>query len=444
MAAAETGLREAVGPANLFVGDGASGYAVDGIAPRYAVFPATVDELSRCLAVATAENLSVVPWGGGTAMALGGVPSRVDLVVGLCRLNRVVEYVPADLTISVQAGITLSTLQHTLHPYRQLLPVEAPSPERATIGGCVAVSTHGPLRTRYGAVRDLLLGTQVVHADGTVTRGGGKVVKNVTGYDMPKLYAGSLGTLGIITEASFRLFPAPRAEATWCIRCLSAAHAVDTALDILASSVVPNRVELLGGDARQALSPILGQPAQGGVLLAVSIGGVPDGVEQQGRRLETLPGVRGQIMGRLEEELHNRFWRAVIDLPLTLWKAAGGRALGLKVSCLPSDGAKLVSIVENVASQYRLSYTLVGGVGHGVLHVVLAGVNREVAGRVLDGVRQGATALGGACVVERVDPALKPGLDIWGPVANMDLMAGLKGAFDPKGILNPGRFVGGL
>jgi glycolate oxidase FAD binding subunit len=209
------GLRGIVGAEHVLAEDRCARYAVDGKAPRAAAFPGSVEELSEVMRLASSERLSVVPWGSGTKISLGGIPERVDLLVGLARFNRIIDYEPADLTATIEGGALLREVQAYLGQRRQFLPLDPPSAARATIGGILATNASGPRRLLHGAARDLLIGLRVVHADGTVTRGGAKVVKNVSGYDMPKLYIGSLGTLGIIVEGTFRIYPLPAVERTW-------------------------------------------------------------------------------------------------------------------------------------------------------------------------------------------------------------------------------------
>ena len=200
-------------------------YAVDGVIPTVVVSPGTVEEVSAVLAACSKADAAVVPWGGGAHMGLGGVPKKVDVVLALGRMNQVIDHEPGDMTSTVQAGMTLSHFQSHLGRHGQFLSLDPPGGSRATIGGILAANASGPRRLRYGTARDLLIGLRVVHADGTVTKGGAKVVKNVTGYDMNKLYVGSLGTLGVIVEATFRLYPIPPVERTWVASFPAAAKA---------------------------------------------------------------------------------------------------------------------------------------------------------------------------------------------------------------------------
>jgi FAD/FMN-containing dehydrogenase len=184
------------------------------VTPRWVVAPGSVPELGRVVALAREERLAVVPRGSGSAMALGHPVGRPHVVVDLGRMNHIVEYNPDDLTATVQAGTTLERFAALLRPRAQVLPLDPPGGPRRTLGGLAATGASGPLRLRYGTLRDLLLGVRFVQADGVVTWGGAKVVKSVTGYDVPKLMVGALGTLGVLAELTLRLHPAPACERT--------------------------------------------------------------------------------------------------------------------------------------------------------------------------------------------------------------------------------------
>ena len=249
-------------------GPGLKQYAVDSIEPGAAVFPNTIEEVSHLLSAADRDGKAVVPWGGGTAMGLGNLPRACDLVIGTARLNRLLEYEPSDLTVVVEAGITLGALQEELGEKGQFLPLDPPLPDKATIGGILSANSSGPIRAHFGAIRDRLIGIKVVNAHGDVTKGGGKVVKNVSGYDMNKVYTGALGTLGIIVEAAFKLAPLFRETRSLLIGCDTTTEAGDLAKDLRAAGVYPVALQLVGGG---------GFAVRTGYAVALKIGGVRGG-----------------------------------------------------------------------------------------------------------------------------------------------------------------------
>src|SRR5712692_4406830 len=182
---------------------------VDGVLPGIVVEPGTQEELGKVLACAGRAGLAVIPRGSGTKIGWGNPPRRADLVLSTARLNGILEHAWGDMTATVQAGCKVAQFQRTLAEHGQRLALDPLWPERATIGGILATNDSGALRARFGSLRDLIIGVTLALADGTLARSGGKVVKNVAGYDLPKLAAGSLGTLGVIAEAVFRLHPLP-------------------------------------------------------------------------------------------------------------------------------------------------------------------------------------------------------------------------------------------
>src|SRR5437763_1288317 len=213
---------------------------VDGLRPRWVVRPASIEQLSRVLALACDGRLGVIPRGAGSSLELGNPPARVDVVLELAELDQVIEYNPDDLTITVQAGISAGALASLLAPRRQWLALDPPGIAARTVGGIVATNASGPRRMRYGASRDLLLGVRFVQADGVVTWGGAKVVKSVSGYDVPKLMVGALGTLGVLGELTLRLHPAPPFEATWLAAFTDLAAAQAFTARLVDSPVQPN------------------------------------------------------------------------------------------------------------------------------------------------------------------------------------------------------------
>lgn len=237
-------------------------YAVQGLLPACVVAPANLDELAAVMRVAHELGAAVAPWGGGTQQNIGNPPARLDLVVRTERLNQVLVHEPDDLTISVAAGMTIGALRSYLAQYGQMLPLDPPLPDRATIGGLLATGMDGPRRLGYGTLRELLIGIAVVEADGRISRGGGMVVKNVSGFDMMKLYRGSLGTLAIIASANFKLQPIPRAATTLLCHFADPAGAFAAVEALQVTQLTPTAAEFLN---HAALARVLGAD------------GIPDG-----------------------------------------------------------------------------------------------------------------------------------------------------------------------
>ena len=422
-------LAAIVGAPHLAIGAPA---AVDGVAPRFIARPADVGQVSRLLACAHAEGLTVVPRGAGTALGLGHPPARVDLLLDLARLDRVVEYEPADVTVSVEAGITLDELAQVLGKHRQFLPLDPPAWRARTVGGVLATNASGPLRFRYGTGRDVLLGVRFVQADGSITWGGAKVVKSVTGYDVPKLLTGSLGTLGVIVETTLRLHPVPDAERAWLFGFASLDAAQGLVAAILDSTLQPSRLEIMNA----ASLVTLGHPTTAAGV-AVSVASVEEAVRAQGETLARLAAGASGAARPLGEDFWDAYGPAIT-------RTVDG--LRLRIACLAGSVAATVAAIEALAREQRVTARVAGGAGVGALAAVLEGAGLEWQARVLEPLRERLAGEGGSVVVEQCPRALKDSIDVWGPIdpSVLALTKRIKTEFDPKGVLNPGRFVGRL
>lgn len=431
-AALTDGLASIVGAERLLTNPATlARYAVDGVQPRWVALPARLEELSRLLRLAWDEHLAVVPRGSGRRMGLGNIPARVDLVVELSRFSELLACEPDDLTVTVQAGITLQALAAQLAVHRQFLPLDLVVGAPRTVGGVMAVNDAGPLRFRYGTARDLLLGVRFVQADGTLTWGGAKVVKSVTGYDIPKLLVGSLGTLGFLAELTLRLHPIPEAEGHWLVSFSSAERAGEFLTSILGSSVQPCRLELLNGEALHEVG-LPSTPA----AVAVTVGSVADAVRSQAA---TLEGFARRHAAERHVLITPDFW---LGLGRLLSPEDG---VVLKVVTLPALSADRLSLIETVATSLGLRARVVAEAGHGVLRSSLTGSLsvEEWERDVIVPLRERVAPEGGSVVVEAAPRALKERFDVWGPIEPgvLAIMKRLKAEFDPRGILNPGRFV---
>jgi glycolate oxidase FAD binding subunit len=284
-------------------------------------------------------------------------------------------------------------------------------------------------------MRDLLLGLTVVRADGTVVKGGGRVVKNVTGYDLPKLHAGALGTLGVIVEAHLRLHPRPAEERSWVFGFASAEAALHAALDVRNTPVVLSRCQLVTAGALRALA----ESEPPAAALAVTIGSVPEAVRAQGAQVADICGRMGSPA--IEVPQADGWWQRIADVT---WPENPTADLAMRIGIRPTDAVKALRAVEAVrpsGSALRATINLATG----VLHATLAPVEARRVGGVVAGTREALAALDGTCVVEHAPPGALPGLDVWGNVGPaVEAMRRLKRELDPAGVLNPGRYVGGI
>jgi glycolate oxidase FAD binding subunit len=407
---------------------------IDGRRPRWVIRPESLDQLGRVLALAADGGLAVAPRGAGSSLELGNPPARVDLVVDLTGLDQVVEYNPDDLTITVQAGITAGALAAVLAPHRQWLTLDPPGSATRTVGGIAATAASGPLRARYGTARDLLLGVRFVQADGVLTWGGSKVVKSVSGYDVPKLMVGALGTLGILGELTLRLHPLPETERTWLIVFDSARAAQALVERILDSTLQPSRLEMFN---EQALRRVSAEPP--GVGVAVSIGSVAEAVREQGERLTEM----ARSSERRIVPMSDGFW----DRTSIAMRAQPGATV-LHVSSLADRLAGTVGAIEEafgVASP-GAEVCLTGCAPLGTLRATVIGAGVAETAAVTRRIRALVAEVGGGVVIARGALELRQAVDPWGPIEPgvFALMRALRDEFDRNRVLNPGRYVGGL
>lgn len=417
---------------------------VDGLAPHLLVSPGSPEQLAAVLKISSGHGAPVIPRGSGTKLGLGNAPEGGDVWVSTLRLDKILEYTPADMTVCLQAGMRLFELQRTLAKEGQFLPLDPPYGENATIGGVMATNSSGPLRAGYGTARDLLIGIRVAHADGALTKAGGKVVKNVTGYDLNKLYIGSLGTLGVFVEANFKLHPLPAVEKT-VLGALNSATAAAAAVDALVGSVLmPNSVELLdAGAAAQVMGGVRG----GGWTILVKFGGRREAVDRQvSDMVGIFAGLGSAAPEVIDDKDQARLWQTLRELPRTA--AEAGDAV-CRVSVLSSELPAAFAAAEAVASAAGLGVMAWGRALNGTGYVALAGAagNPDAARAAIRSLRARLADTKAAVVVESCPTAVKEGLDVWhGPIdpAALEIMRSIKAQFDPKRTLNPGRFVGGI
>lgn len=424
-------LAEILGPEHARSDDAArAAHAVDGVSPRWVAAPGSTEEMSRVVALAAGEGLAVCPCGSGSSLGIGHVPRRLDIALDCRRLDRVLDYVPEDMVASVGAGVTLNQLARRLEAHRQQLPLDPPGGGARTLGGVLATGASGPLRFRYGTARDLLLGVRFIQADGTITWGGARVVKSVSGYDVPKLLVGSLGTIGVIAEATLRLHPVPPAAGSWRFGFSSAAGAAAFLGALVLSAVEPDRVALLSGSASRHRSGVTSRLA-----VAVSVASAAEAVTSQGEVLARLGREHGAEVASLGPE----FW-AGLDRELAAPVLA-------RLAGEPGRLVARLQALEDGARAAGLEVSAIGEARSGVLRAALTGpVTGPLLRRVVEPLREALAPDGGSLVLERVPVALKSECDVWGAVfpGVLDIMRRLKQELDPAGILNPGRFVGGL
>ena len=420
--------------------DSLRNYVVDGLLPRVVITPTAVEQVAQIVALTSQHDLTLLSRGGGSRMNVGGLPERIDVLLETARLTRLLEHEAPDLTCHVEAGLTLAALQAQLATKGQQLALDPPDAQQATLGGLLASNACGPKRLRYGAARDLVIGLQVVQANGEVAHSGGRVVKNVAGYDLNKLYIGSFGTLGIIVEANFKLQPLPLAERTLLLTYTTATDAMQTATAVLGSLIDPSAIELIDPGAASDMSDFFGiNLPTNGYTLALDFEGSTTTIDRQLDETRLLARKHGALMGDdLDGEAQTRFWEAVRE------HMQG--SITCKVAVLVTQVAPYLARVTQVCRQHKLESATIAHAGNGILYIELR--PSDATPRIVEAIntlRQHAQEAGGSLVVEHCPAELKRLIDVWGkPGSDFYLMQRLKNQFDPKGTFVRGRFVGGL
>ena len=413
----EESLRAVVGTENLRAASTADGFS--GVLPQFVAEPKDEKQLATVLSIANDAGIAVIPRGGGTKLDWGNSPKNAQLILSTARLSRIVEHAWADLTVTVEAGCTLQSLQKTLAQHGQRLAFDGLWPERATIGGVLSTNDSGSLRLRFGALRDLIIGVTIALPDGTLASSGGKVVKNVAGYDLPKLVTGAFGTLGIITRAVFRLHPLPRATKSFSFAGDNSQAVQQHILAIQDSQLAHTALQI-----RCAA----GEPPSADILFEATDAGLA-AQESQLRKL----------LGPTRVELSSEsIWNARQNL----WDPPSNTTLLSRISLLPTNIAKTLDSLQSIGNSQSVSSRMVlQATGVGMVRLEGSPPQSLAAVEQLRGELQ---SRGGSLVVLRRPAELHP-IDAWGDAGDtVLLMRAVKHQLDPKNTLNPGRFVGGI
>ena len=410
---------------------------------RMITAPPTPEVLAETLAEATAQRRAVTPWGAGRHQHLGLPPSDDAFPLSTVGLARILEYAPADLTMTLEAGARLADVQALLSANGQWLPWDPPGGRAATIGGLLAAGRSGPLRLGYGTPRDWLLGAHVALGDGRLVKSGGKVVKNVAGYDAHKLHLGALGTLGVLISVTLKLAPLPERSATLAFTSPSHDVLFEAAELLRRPPLAPTSLAIVGAPAAKRL--LTSVPNQQSMILARYVG-VERAVERQLREARAnLAGISSQSdLVLYDIEAGDRTSLAVVWERISEYAMPVGTELVLRIGVRPPAlGSALTLLSQQLPPETELlGYPGVGlayarwfpdAADHGTLAHTLAELRRVLAPHE------------GYLVVEAAPPALRTTLDLWGPPPlTLPIMQRLKAQWDPAGILNPGRYLPGL
>jgi glycolate oxidase FAD binding subunit len=434
-----------------------AGYEVDGMRPAAAVFAKSAEEISELLKFAAAEKLSVIPCGSRTKLGIGMPPARYDIALDLSRMNCVLAFEPRDLTLGVEPGILFSDLALTLAGEKQFLPMNPPFRARATIGGILAADSASPLRHFYGGPRDFVLGLEFVTGDGAIAKSGGRVVKNVSGYDLHKLLIGSLGTLAVITRANFKTFPMPPEQVVFVAVCEGAAGAIEFCRLLGRSPLGALQVDMVSPDAARVL-------VASGVTefqlherrwsVVISAAGSARVVERHRREIPAIAAKANvHDLAALGESEPSRKAAAgllggIREFPALI--LAGDRAaIIFRIASLPNQMEFIAGNLRDLAAKHSIRAALVMR-PHGLVYFAIMPSRGEVVdvrnlARLAEAVFEEADEFGAKARVEFAPTELKRALNVWGaPRPDFELMRRVKKVFDPGNVLSPGRFAGGI
>jgi glycolate oxidase FAD binding subunit len=406
--------------------------AVSGVQPQLVVAPGSENELAQVLKLANDNDITILPRGGGTKMTWGNPPKRADVILSTARLNRVLEHSWSDLTVTVEAGCTFLGLASTVSFRRQRLALDALWPSHATIGGTLSTNDSGRLRLRFGSLRDLVIGVTLVLADGTIAKSGGKVVKNVAGYDLPKLVTGAFGTLGVITQATFRLHPYPIQSRTISCVMRDAREAQRLLLAILDSQLAHSALQIRFEASSQPQLDVVFEATEAGCAA-------------QTDQLKNIVAPAAMI-----DSSDTFVWYARQELYSQ--STAMGRNNAGAASPVASAVGKVAVLPTQIAEAYDTLATAIAAnhanlsavfYATGIGTIFVASAPKDLAA-VLKQLRVKIETIGGSLEITH-RPEIASTADAWGDVGNtLALTRGVKKEFDPKSTLNPGRFVGGI
>lgn len=443
-------LGDVVGAGHV-VSDPASlaAYEVDGRCPSAALLPGSAAEIAEILRFASAEHLAIIPVGGKTHLHIGMPPQRYDLALDLSRLNRILAYEPRDLTLGVEPGMSCADLDRSLREKGQFLPLSAPFPERATLGGIVAAGSDSPLRYAHGTARDFLLGVEFVTGEGVVSKSGGRVVKNVTGYDLHKLLIGSLGTLAVITRLNLRTFPLPPAQRMFVAAFADSSSAFAFCRAISKSQLQPTVVDVLdGGAAGLFAGRGAGFLRRDSWLVVVEAAGREAVLERHARDLAAMSRETHAVeFIALEDAQRDQLFGCLCEFSPIAFSMTSA-ATFFRIAALTSAMPMLLTKIQKLAQRHALDCAvLVRALG--VIYVALlppaspksypelVSCSRELLDLCV--------ASGAIPMIERCPLELKSMLNVWPPAGTeLEIAKRLKSVFDPQNILSPGRFRGGI
>ncbi|EGL82221.1 FAD linked oxidase domain protein [Caldalkalibacillus thermarum TA2.A1] len=405
----------------------------------YTAYPQNEGEVSRILSYASQKGLKIIPVGGGTKRGFGGTEPKADVLLSLSHLKGIVEHSPGDMIATIKPGTTIAELKAKLAEHGQMLPLDPYWPDEATIGGVIAANDSGPKRLKYGSARDHVIGLRIVYPDGRIIRSGGKVVKNVAGYDMNKLFIGSMGTLGVLTEITVKLRPLPQDERLVLLSFAEdkLANVRQFALRLLDSVLEPVTLELLNPAINKRLTD------HEGYGLAITFEDREKAVNYQEQWIKTnIP--QGTCVEVLSRDKTREWWNRFAMLPPNPNHQCGQHEIALKIGSQNMDVLPIIEECQRLALQHGIVLEAHGGLGHGLSAVYIRHDARQVE-TLVRGLRSFVEQRNGYVVIRHAPLSFRQKVSVWGEKpAYFPLLEGIRKTIDSQLILNHKRFVGGL
>jgi glycolate oxidase FAD binding subunit len=436
-----------------------AGYEIDGLRPSAALRPESRAQIPEIIKFAASGKLGVIATGGHTKLSIGLPPKRYDLALDMSALNKIIAYDPGDLTLSVEAGVPLMNVGKALAEHHQFLPLAVPFLKQTTMGGIIASGVEGPLRQFYGTARDFLLGMEFVTGEGVAAKSGGRVVKNVTGYDIHKLMIGALGSLGVITSLNFKTFPLPISTRGFVARFPTPAQACDMRNRVARSPLTPITLDIVSPSVAKLFESEAGSSAASAPMpsevlshaewaLTTGYAGNEKVLARYATDLQRIAeeaGATGTLV--LAENLNAAWARKREFIPIAM--ASSPATTIVKISVLPARMSDVLAAAQSAAETNRLPWAALAR-GLGIIYFALLpnGLGDDEKKRVenaANAIHEACAKLGGQSTIPWCPTQWKSDLKIWGPEnPSFAQMQKIKTVFDPQGVLSPGRYVGGL
>ena len=433
-------LIEILSESNIIADEGLDNYKIDGKKPEFVVFPENIDQISKVINLASKENLKIIPMGSGTKINIGNIPSGVDIVLSLTKINKILEINSGDLTTYVEAGVKLSDLNQALSEHGLFLPVDPPFSDSCTIGGIVTADSNGPLRQKYGKIKEMITCMKILLADGSVIKTGANVVKNASGYNISRLYVGSMGTIGIITEIGLKLQPLPETEKNVLLSFENIYNIVNFCESVRDSFLLPSFIEYISPAFLKFFpeAPVEKNDENYHHCL-IGFGGFSETVDWQIEQVKIMSkdcksfvsDGTGDYLIKYIRNLHSGFNDSII----------------FKLSIIVPEFGKVLKDIKELSSENNLIF--ISHFGSGIIYVIVKPDekfnNHSNIFNLINGIERIAVDSGGSCMIENIPLKFKENISVWGnKISNLGIMKKIKEQFDPKNIFNPHRFAGGI